>query len=200
MKNKLMAALGFLLMAACSGTWETSYEKAIAPNVAQSWRVANVTVALPADLTTTEDNSYAPNADIVWHGEPFGDRKAQVAAIVQNGIALGARGLRGRQRVNFEVVLLEFHALTPQARSNAPSAVHNISYTIQVVDARTGEPLTEPELVRADLPAHTGAAAFDAIQRGDTQKVRITNHLQGVTAGWLGLGADLRRSFSSAGR
>lgn len=189
-----------LLLAACSGSWETTYEKSMDPAVTRDWTVRDVIVELPADLTTTEENSYAPNADVVWHDDPYGDRKAQVAAILEAGITQGATSLRGGTPVNLVATLLEFHALTPKARAQAPSAVHNISYMMQVINARTGEPITEPELIRADLIAFTGAAAFDAVSRGDTQKVRITRHLRDVTAGWLGIGPDPRQSFSSAGR
>jgi hypothetical protein len=188
------------MLAGCSGSWKTDYESGIETSVSKAWNVREVTVSLPSDLTTTETNTYAPNADIVWHGDPLGDRKQQVAAIVQNGIALGAKSLRGRRSVALNVTLQEFHALTPIARSRAPSAVHNISYTIQVVDARSGEPLTEPELIRADLEAYVGDAAFEAFEQGETQKVRITRHLQQVTAGWLGAGPDARRTFNSTGR
>lgn len=199
MRN-VLKCMGFVFLAACSGAWETSYEEPLDPAVTRDWTVRNVVVMLPEDLTTTEENAYAPDADVVWHGEPFGDRKAQAAAIVQDGIRQGARSLRGRQPVNLEVTLTEFHALTPKARNNAPSAVHNISYIMQVVDARTGEAITEPEPIRADLIALTGANAIEAVLQGETQKVRITHHLKTVTAGWLGIGPDPRRAFSSAGR
>lgn len=199
MRN-ILKICGFLLLAACSGSWATSYDAPLDAEVTRDWAVRDVVVVLPDDLTTTEENSYAPEADVVWHGEPFGDRKAQAAAIVREGIRQGARGLRGRQAVNLMVTLAEFHALTPKARANAPSAVHNIAYFMQVVDARTGEELTEPEFIRADLIALTGAAAIDAVVQGETQKVRITRHLKDVTAGWLGIGPDPRQEFSSAGR
>ena len=199
MQNFLKIA-GILLLAGCSGAWETSYKEPLDPAVTRNWTVRDVTVQLPADLTTTEENSYAPDADVVWHGEPFGDRKAQAAAIVDEGITQGARGLRGRQPVRLLVTLMEFHALSPKARAQAPSAVHNISYMIEVLDARTGETIAEPELIRADLLAFTGAAAIDAVVQGETQKVRITRHLRDVTAGWLGIGPDPRQTFSSAGR
>ena len=199
MRNKLLS-LCLVLLAGCSGSWKTDYETGIETSVSKAWNVREVVVSIPSDLTTTETNTYAPNADIVWHGDPLGDRRQQVAAIMQNGIALGARTLRGRQSVNLSVTLQEFHALTPIARSQAPSAVHNISYIIQVFDRRTGEPLTEPELIRADLEAYVGEAAFEAFTQGETQKVRITRHLKEVTASWLGAGPDVRRTFNSTGR
>lgn len=199
MKN-VLKVMSFAMLAACSAGWETTYDAPIEASKSQNWNVRSVTVGVPEGLTTTEDNTFTPNADVVWHGEPFGNRKAQAAAILQAGITQGARPLRGSQPVTLNVVLQEFHAVTPKARAEAPSAVHNISYTVQVLDARTGEPLIEPQLIRADLEAFTGQAAYEAFTRGETQKVRITNHLKNVTAGWLGIGPDPRRGFSSVGR
>ena len=45
-----------------------------------------------------------------------------------------------------------------------------------------------------------GAAAVTAAMQGDTQRVRIVNHLARVTRGWLGVGPDQRRTFTSFGR
>ncbi len=199
MKNTILT-MCLVILAGCSGSWVTDYGTGIEASVSQGWNVTEVTVAVPSNLTTTEANSYAPNADIVWHEDPAGDRRQQVAAILQNGIATGAKTLRGNRRVQLNVTLEEFHAVTPVTRARAPSAVHNISYVIQVVDARSGEPLTEPQLIRADLEAYVGGEAFEAVARGETQKVRITRHLAAVTAGWLGIGPDPSRKFSSVGR
>ncbi|MEL6639926.1 MAG: DUF6778 family protein [Pseudomonadota bacterium] len=200
MKRHLATLVGLAFLAACTGSWETSYESAKDPSETRGWNVRSVNVIVPDELTTTEDNSFAPDADIVWHGDPFGNRKTQVAEIVQTGIARGARELRGGRSVDMQVVLEEFHALTPKARAEAPSAVHNITYTVQVIDRRTGDAITEPERIRADLPAFTGAQAFEALQQGQTQKVRILDHLERVTEGWLGIGPDPRQTFGSVGR
>ena len=98
------------------------------------------------------------------------------------------------------VQLQEFHAVTPIARERAPSAVHNISYIIQVTDARTGQIISAPEQIRADLEAYTGLRAVEATFNGQTQKVRITDHLERVTEGWLGIGPDPREVFEGVGR
>ena len=189
-----------LVLAACSGSWATDYETGYTADVSRKWNVREVIVTVPDDLTVSEANSFAPNADIVWHGEGFGDRRKQVAAIVKEGITQGARGLRGSRQVTFSVTLEEFHALTPIAISRAPSGVHNISYYIQVFDSRTLQPLSEPVRIQADLTAYTQAAAVAAAQDGQTQKVRITAHLARVTRGWLGIGEDPRGKFSGVGR
>lgn len=200
MLNSILKVAAVLLLAGCSGSWQTNYDAPLDPTVTRSWNVDRVSVSVPDELTTTEDNTFAPNADIVWHGEEFGDRRAQVAAILTQGITVGSSTLRGARDVAFLVTLEQFHAVTPKARAQAPSAVHNIAYIIQVVDEKTGEPLTEPERIQADLEAYVGEAAIFARLEGQTQKVRITDHLADVTRGWLGIGPDPRRVFESTGR
>ncbi len=196
----LAKVLCFSALAACSGNWETDFDEPLNPSVTRGWNVVGVSVNVPDELTTTEENSYTPNADIVWHGEPRGDRRAQVAAILRDGIARGSRDLNGAQNVKLNVQLQEFHAVTPIARERAPSAVHNISYIIQVTDARTGQIISAPEQIRADLEAYTGLRAVEATFNGQTQKVRITDHLERVTEGWLGIGPDPREVFEGVGR
>jgi len=196
-----LRAIGFcLLLGACSGAWETTFDAPVSTGLAQGWHLHDVVVDVPPDLTTTEDNIFAPEADIVWHGDPWGDRKAQVAAILHDAVAQAAAPLSGRRGVDFFVTVREFHALTPRARSSAPSAVHNLAFDISVLDDRTGEVVVPSTFIRADLLALTGVAAIEAVVQGDTQKVRISRHLTEVVAGWLGIAPDPRRTFRSLGR
>ena len=51
---------------------------------------------------------------------------------------------------------------------------------MQIRDLSTGLALGEPRLVKADLDAFGGQQALRAEARGQTQKVRITNHLAEV--------------------
>ncbi|MEM7470187.1 MAG: DUF6778 family protein [Pseudomonadota bacterium] len=197
--SSALAALALLGLGACSGTWATNYSDALSSGVTKSWRVSNVQVVIPDELTTSDQNSYAPNFDIVWHGDAPGDRRGQVSRLLEDAVTEGSKGLRGRTPVTIQLVLAQFHAVTPIAVQRAPAAVHDIRYTMTVFD-RAGNRLTEPELIKADLPAHVGAQAFSAAQQGQTQKVRIKDHVAKVTAGWLGIGPDPRVEFSSIGR
>lgn len=189
-----------LLLAGCSGQWEVAYEDGISPEVTRDWNVTDVTVTVPETLTFSNANTYAPNADIVWHGEPLGNRATQVARILDEGITAGASSLNGERPVTLAVELRHFHAVTPTAVANAPGAVHNIRYAIMVLDSETRARLTEPELVSADLEAYVGASAVTAALEGETQRKRIVDHLARVTSGWLGAGPDQRRQFSGFGR
>ena len=199
-RNLMTGGLALFALAGCSGRWTVDYNEGLDPEMSRTWRLENVVVSVPSSLTVSNSNTLAPNADIVWHGEPFGDRRAQVAAILDEGITRGASGLRGSRPVTMSVRLLQFHAVTPAAVARAPSAVHNIKYAIQVLDAGSGAALTEEQEVSADLEAYVGAAAVTAAINGLTQRRRITDHIDLVTRGWLGFGQDQRRSFSSIGR
>lgn len=194
----LTLALG---VAGCiNSSWETAYTQLDASQTA-SWRVARVEVAAPATLTTSEVNGYVPDYDVVWHGEPYGDRRAQAAAIVRDGISRGAGVLRGGKPVVINATISQFHALTPKARAMTGNVgIHNIHYTVQVLDAATGAPLTQPQFIRAEMPGLTGDAAKQADARGYTQRAEIVNHLSKVTANWLGYGEDPRGAFNRTGR
>lgn len=188
------------LLAGCAGRWNVDYEQGLNPGVTRGWNVRQVIATVPEFLTVSNDNTYAPNADIVWHGEPFGNRRDQVAAILREGVTRGSARLSGPRNVAISTQMLHFHGVTPLATNRAPGAVHNIAFRAVVFDATTREPLTEIARIEADLEANIGAVAVTAALQGETERKRIVDHLARVTAGWLGIGPDQRRSFTSFGR
>lgn len=194
----LTAACTFL--AGCSGQWNVDYEEAVDPALSKSWHVHNVQVTIPGELTVSDANTYAPNADIVWHGDLGGDRREQVASILRDGLTQATSSLNGPRGISVRAQLEHFHAVTPAAVARAPAAVHNIAYIVQIFDDETGEPITPPERIQADLEAYVGSAAITAAIQGQSQRVRIVDHIANVTRGWLGLGPDQRRTFQSIGR
>ena len=198
--KKTATMIATLALTACAGSFEVAYPEAVSGADAATWRVQNVIATVPDELTTTEQNTFAPSADIVWHGEERGDRKAQVSAIVQDGITSGTAGLNGSRPVTITASIRQFHGVTPLAVARAPQAVHNIDYIMQVFDSATGAPLTAPIPVQADLEANVGAAAITAAIQGRDQRTRIVTHLAAVTAAVLGFGPDQRRTFSGLGR
>ena len=202
MLKPALLALGLSLgLAGCAATtWETAYAQ-LQPAQTASWRVASVEVRAPETLTTGEENSFTPNFDVVWHGEPAGDRRAQAAAIVKEGIQKGAAGLHGKTRVRIVATISQFHAITPVVRERLQnSGVHNIQYTVQVFDARSGAALTQPQNIKAEFPALVGKAGDEADAKGLTQRVQIVNRIAAVTQNWLGGGADPRGTFQRRGR
>ena len=192
-----------MLVSGCIGlqTFRTHYDAPISAEVSRGWRVVDVNVSVPRSLVVSEAQTYEPKADIVWREEAAGDRYAQVEKILHDAITQGASGARGGQRVRLDVVVSRFHAMTFQAESLQMSnvGVHNINFTIRVVDASSGAVLAGPDAIDAAFPAKTGARMAAARARGESQKSQITAHVRNVVAGWLGLGPDARITFTRAG-
>ncbi len=160
---------------------EGAGEAALAPG----YKVVDVRVSVPESLSVSEANSLIPRADIVWRGDPYGDRRAQVAKVLHDGMMAGAESLQGEREVIVEIELIRFHALTERARYTV-GGNHNIDFWMQVVDAETGEVIEPRRLLDTDLPALGGMAAVAAEARGETQKVRIEAFLAQVIRDELG--------------
>ncbi|UWQ76278.1 DUF6778 family protein [Leisingera sp. M658] len=142
-------------------------------------RVSRVTVDVPRSLSVSEANSYLPKGDIVWREDPYGDRHAQVQAIVQRAMEAGSTGMGGAIEADLHIELQRFHALTQKARYTT-GGIHAITFKMRLTDPATGALLRPEKTIEADLKAFGGARALEAMSRGQTQKVRITGHLANV--------------------
>ena len=186
MNIRRLTAIAFfgLAVAGCSSTETATREipletAAISPEQV-SLDVKQVRVSVPKTLTVSEANRYYPGGDIVWREDPLGDRHAQVQAIVAAGIQEGVDALgTGQYPVILDVQVTRFHALTEKARYTT-GGVHSIKFYVMLRDAKTGQPISQPDHVEADFRALGGQAAVQAENRGITQKVRITKHLAQV--------------------
>ncbi|MFV0514117.1 MAG: DUF6778 family protein [Jhaorihella sp.] len=141
--------------------------------------VNSVTVRVPRSLKVSERNSYLPRGDIVWRGDPMGDRHAQVQKIFQDALGRGAAQLQGPVSVDLDVQVRRFHALTEKARYST-GGVHAITFDLALKDPASGALLMPIRTIRADLKGYGGQQAIQADARGETQKVRISNHLAEV--------------------
>lgn len=148
--------------------------------------VAEITVSVPPELTVSEENLFFPAADIVWRGEPVGDRHAQVAAIVTEAMATGTAMMTEGRRVDVEVVVTRFHCVTERTRYSI-GGVHSMQFALTVRDAATGDILDGPRLVVADTPAAGGAKALAEDQAGQTQRVVVMARLAEVIRSELSL-------------
>ncbi len=141
--------------------------------------IASINVTVPRTLEVSELNRYYPGGDIVWRGDPMGDRYAQVEAIFRDAMARGTQGMSSGTPAILDIEVKRFHALTEKARYSV-GGVHSIAFILTLRDPKTGQALTAPRRIKADLNAYGGQAAISADQRGQTQKVRITDHLARV--------------------
>ncbi len=141
--------------------------------------VQAVRVTVPRTLRVSEANMYYPLADIVWRGDPMGDRYAQVKAVIEEGLDRGVQGMHSGPRAVIDIQLTRFHSLTEKTRFTF-GGVHSVKFILTVRDAATGAVLEGPRHVVADVKASGGTRALHEDMVGRTMKVVITEHLAEV--------------------
>jgi len=155
------------------------------PQIQRDYSLHSIRFAVPEDMTVSEANSYYPIADIVWRGDPLGNRAQQISDIFQTSIRAAGENLAGQVPVTVDVELARFHSLTERTRYTV-GGVHSIKFDMTVRHAETGEVLEPRRRIDADLAGLGGYAAMAADNRGETQKVRITSHLTNLFFQQLG--------------
>jgi hypothetical protein len=144
--------------------------------VPSQFHVVEVQVMVPENLVVSEADVYVPQADIVWREDPLGDRKAQVKAIMENALRVGTAPLAGQREVIVAARLNTFHALSEKAR-NSVGGKQNINFDYVLLDATTRKPITTVQNIDASFSGYGGRKAYRAMRSGQTQKVRITDHV-----------------------
>lgn len=147
--------------------------------VARDYAVQDVTFTASSNLRVSESNSYYPNADVVWRGDPIGNRVEQVGAIFKVAAERNAPELTGSVPVIVDFQLVRFHGVTERTRFSV-GGVYNIEFMMSVRNAITGEVIETPRFIEADLSAPGGIAALMLEQKGQTEKVRVTDFLTQV--------------------
>ena len=196
MFRKAFSVLALLSVSACAGgepasratpidqinLLQATQPAAASPRLkflAGKYTVAEVRVNVPRNLKVSEANAFLPVADIVWRGEPRGDRHAQVAQIFNAGLLAGTAGMANGPSVVVEVEVTRFHCLTEKTRFTV-GGNHAIGFTLTVRDAATGAVLEGPRSIVADVKASGGSAAIAEDQAGRTQRVVVVERLAGV--------------------
>ncbi|MEM7269302.1 MAG: DUF6778 family protein [Pseudomonadota bacterium] len=153
-----------------------------------NWAFGGASVSIRPDMIVSDepDRRYPPSDQLVWYGDPPGDRKAQVIALVQDAVTAGAvDALSGGETVTLRINVTQFHAMTPRARrSILPLGVHEVEFDLEVVDA-AGAVIASESGVRADLEAFSGDEAAVADRVGQGQKIRIQSRIAQVVRSWL---------------
>ncbi len=137
--------------------------------------VAEIIITVPRTLVVSEANAFHPSADIVWRGEPVGDRYAQVEAVMAEAMAGGTSMMTRGPRVTVEVTVLRFHCLTEKTRYSV-GGVHSMQFELTVRDA-FGSIIDGPRIVIADAEAAGGAQAIAEDAAGMTQRVVVVQRL-----------------------
>ena len=144
--------------------------------VAPLYTIADTRVAVPRSLRVSEANVFYPMADIVWRGDPVGDRHQQIASIFQDAAQRAASTMNGPRPAILQIELVRFHGVTEKTRYTV-GGTHNMVFDLTVLDASTGAVIDGPRRVSADARAAGGQAAIAEEQAGRTQKVVVTEKL-----------------------
>lgn len=182
-----------LMLAACAGGQPVTRSTGAAPLgyapvaevapgtafLAPLYSVEEMRINVPRTLDVSEANLFYPIADIVWRGEPKGDRYSQVQQVFSDAFGFGTASMHSGPSVIVEVQVRRFHALTEKTRYTV-GGVYSIRFDLTVRDAKTGAVLDGPRLVIADLKAAGGGRAVAEEQAGRTQRVVIVEHLSQV--------------------
>jgi hypothetical protein len=174
------AALG---LSACATPFDVSRDAPfdVTPVIeaqTQDWSITGVDIDVPRSLTVSEANSIKPRSDIVWRGEPLGDRYQQVDDLMTAALlpVLTPRE-RGATPVIVSLDVTRFHAVTERARYTI-GGEHEIEFNVTVRHAETGQILSGPRSVDLTFRALGGRQAIESEAQGLTQRVRITQRLQ----------------------
>ena len=183
---RLIAVLGLGLGVSACANVETATRNAPldmpvvgAQDTAPSISVASYTIRVPESLRVSEAELFYPPGDIVWRGDPMGDRYEQVEAIFETSVLNGIEGMEGVVPVVLDIEVLRFHAITNKARYTI-GGMHSMRFNLTLRDPESGAVLVPTQVIEADLNAFGGQKAILADRRGQTQKVRITGHLANV--------------------
>jgi len=159
-------------------------------SVKPSYNIVNVIVDVPNSLIVSEANRFVPKGDIVWREDPLGDRREQVRVILVDAIRNATASMNGSIDVILGAKVKMFHALSEKARYTTGGR-HNIMFDYTLFDAKTGQPISKVKTIDTKFKAYGGRKAFAAERRGETQKVRISQHVgKAVRDQLLGTGAS----------
>lgn len=167
----------------------TDFVKGAGQEASAGLRMNTMTVTIPEAMVVSNETGlrYPPSDHLVWFGDEAGDKKAQVASLLKQAAEAGALDvLQGNRPVDVDIIVRQFHAMTPRARSTSIQlGVHEIQFDISMTDPVTGEVLASEANISADLNAFSGSEAILADLRGETQKVRIQARVSEVIRKWL---------------
>lgn len=138
-----------------------------------AYDIRGAEVRVSRALSVSEENQIYPWADIVWRGDPPGDRYDQIATIFQEATSDLSSQMQAGPPVILEIEVRGFHALTEKARYSY-GGNYSISFDLALRDAASGAELRPAERINIVKPAAWGQQAADNEARGLTQKVVVT--------------------------
>lgn len=167
------------LAAGCSGGLFGQGGATPKPVMARSYDIQDLQFGAIDGITVSEVESFYPQADIIWRGDPPGPRLPQIASMFQEAFDRNQSILNGSTPVDIRITLVRFHAVTDLTRLTV-GGVYNIIFDMTVIDARTGAIIEPARRIEGNLNAPGGRRGQELISQGQTQRVRVTDFLTGL--------------------
>ncbi len=178
LRRQFIAFSALTLAAGCAPGLFTS-QGTPKPVMARSYDIVALQFSALPELTISEAESYYPQADVVWRGDPPGPRLPQIEQMFQEAFDRNQTVLTGTRPVNLDIRLVRFHGVTDLTRLTI-GGVYNIIFDMRVLDAVTGEVIEPTRRIEGDLSAPGGSRGQALIREGQTQRVRVTDFLTGL--------------------
>lgn len=178
LRRTFLVTSALSLAAACApgGVDQTADPR---PMIQRSYDLRTLRFAAREGLVVSEENSFYPNVDVVWRGDPPGPRISQIGAMFQQAAEQSQRVLNGSRPIIVDIVLIRFHGVTERTRATV-GGVYNLIFEMTVRDARTGEVIEPARRVVGNLSAPGGSRARALDAAGQTQKVRVVDFIDGL--------------------
>ncbi len=154
-------------------------EGSVRPQMDRSYALRGFRFAALEGLSVSESETFYPDADIVWRGDPLGPRIPQIAAMFEEAAARNRPVLDGAFPVDVDVTLVRFHGVTNRTRYTV-GGVYNVVFDLTIRRAGSDEVIEPTRRVVGNLDAPGGERAGVLEQSGQTEKVRVTDFLTGL--------------------
>ena len=167
-RRTFLLSLSMLSLGGCGTTF--GMKSAVRLQMERSYRLQDFNFDVQEGLQISESESFYPNADIVWRGDPIGQRIPQIAVMFEEAAA------RNRAVLDGDLTLVRFHGVTNRTRYTV-GGIYNVIFDLTIKSAATGEIIEPTRRVVGNLDAPGGERAALQDQAGQTQKVRVTDFL-----------------------
>lgn len=160
----------------------TSHEDGLTPeqSAAIQKAVTAFEIVVPDTLRVSEADTLFPRADLVWRGDPPGERHEQVAAIFTDAAkTVVGPSTKAKSGLILVIEVTRFHGLTERARYSF-GGNYSLRFDVTLRDAATGAVVAGQRNVKADTRASGGIRALSDDLKGRTEKVVVTERLVNV--------------------
>jgi hypothetical protein len=118
--------------------------------MSRSYDVRQLRFAAQPGLTVSEAESFYPDADIVWRGDPVGPRIPQIKSMFEEAVVRNRTILRGDTPIDLAITLVRFHGVSDRTRLSV-GGIYNIVFDMTVLDARSGTVIEPTRRVSGNL-------------------------------------------------